>query len=92
LGADALGTKGVPAEIIGTGAAKRLLSRIESGAGLDHHLADNLIPWMALTGGRLKPDRITDHILANIYVCEQFLETRFEVDSRQGLITCRQGR
>jgi RNA 3'-terminal phosphate cyclase (GTP) len=87
LAADALGEKGVRAEIVGARAANRLLELLQSSAALDHHLADNLIPLMALTGGRLKPDRITDHILANIYVCERFLGCRFEVDPRQCLIT-----
>jgi RNA 3'-phosphate cyclase len=86
LASDALGRKGVRAEVIGAGAAKRLLALLESDAALDHHLADNLVPLMALTGGALKPDRITDHILSNIYVCEQFLGNRFEIDARRCLV------
>jgi RNA 3'-terminal phosphate cyclase len=92
LSADALGEKGVRAEVIGARAANRLLELFQSSAALDHHLADNLIPLMALTGGRLKPDRITDHILANIYVCERFLDCRFDVNPRQCLITLHRDR
>jgi len=79
-GACALGARGVPAEKVGKDAAERLMERVDSGAGLDHHLADNLIPLLALAGGRMKPDRITGHILSNIYVCEAFLDVRFQVD------------
>jgi RNA 3'-terminal phosphate cyclase (GTP) len=86
LGADALGKKGVRAEDIGEKAANRLTARLDSEAALDHHLADNLIPLLALVGGILKPDRITGHILSNIYVCEAFLGVHFDVDPTKCLI------
>jgi RNA 3'-terminal phosphate cyclase (GTP) len=86
LSADALGQKGLRAEAVGEQAARHLIARLGSGAALDHHLADNLIPLMALVGGVLKPDRITGHILSNIHVCEQFLDVRFEVDRSKSLI------
>ena len=87
IGADALGEKGVPAEKIGEAAAAKLMAYLESGAVVDPHLADNIIPLMALTGGRLKTTEITDHIRSNIYVCEQFLNVHFKVDAQKNLVS-----
>lgn len=86
FGGDALGQKGIPAEAVGSKAAGRLLAAMRSGAGLDHHLADNLIPLMALTGGRMVPDRITGHIRSNVYVCDQFFGPRVTLNERRGRI------
>ena len=86
IGADALGEKGVPAEKVGEAAAARLLDYINSDAVVDPHLADNIIPLLALSGGSLKTTKITGHILSNIYVCEEFLNVRFTVDHQKNLI------
>lgn len=86
IGADALGARGVRAEDIGARAADRLLSVMNSGAGADSHLADNLIPLLALTGGALRTEKITGHMRSGMYVCEKFLNVRFEVDDEQKLI------
>jgi RNA 3'-phosphate cyclase len=80
VGADGLGEKGKPAEEVGREAAHKLLQTLHSEAVVDVHLADNLIPLLAVVGGRIKTARITDHIRANIYVCERFLGIRFKVD------------
>jgi RNA 3'-terminal phosphate cyclase (GTP) len=86
-GGDALGKRGVPAEAVGSAAAARLMAALESGAGVDHHLADNLIPLMALAGGTMVAERITGHIRASLYVCEQFLGPRLRLDERRCRIT-----
>lgn len=87
MGADALGEKGVPSEKIGEAAAARLLEFLNSDAVVDPHLADNIIPLLALIGGSMKTTKITGHILSNIYVCEKFLNVRFKVDAQKNLIT-----
>jgi RNA 3'-phosphate cyclase len=87
MGADALGEKGRPAEDVGAAAAERLLNLLESGAAVDSHLADNLIPLMALCGGEIKTDQITGHIRSNVYVCEKFLGVDFRIEEKQNLIT-----
>ena len=51
LGADALGERGKSSETVGNEAAGKLLKEIESGAPVDGHLADNLIPFLGLFGG-----------------------------------------
>jgi RNA 3'-terminal phosphate cyclase (GTP) len=74
LGADALGQPGKPAEQVGTEAARQLITEIQSNAPVDAHLADNLIPIMALCRpSTIKTSRITSHTLTNMMVVESFL-------------------
>jgi RNA 3'-terminal phosphate cyclase len=63
-----------------------LLETLHTEAAVDVHLADNLIPLLAFVGGKIKTARITDHIRANIYVCERFLDVRFRVDEAAALV------
>jgi RNA 3'-phosphate cyclase len=81
LGADTLGEKGMPAEQAGKECAQKLIAAIQSGAAVDAHLADNLIPWMALyPPGAIKAERITPHTLTNIEVVKRFIPAQFSVD------------
>lgn len=86
LGASALGERGRPAEAVGEAAARDLLSEIEAGAGVDHHLADQLVPFLAAAGGRLRTSRLTGHTRSNLYVAELILGTEFRVDEAAGTI------
>jgi RNA 3'-phosphate cyclase len=86
IGADALGEKGRPAEEVGREAARNLMETLHTEAALDVHLADNLIPLLAIVGGTIKTARITDHIRANVYVCEEFLGVRFRIDDAAALV------
>lgn len=86
IGADALGEKRKRAEAVGAEAAAKLLLVLHSDAVVDSHLADNLVPLLALVGGAIKTDEITDHILSNVYVCEKFLKVRFAVDGKEKMI------
>lgn len=70
LGADELGERGVRAEVVGRRAAERLLAEIDSGATLDVHMADQIIPWIALYGGAFRCREHTDHVRINLYVVE----------------------
>jgi RNA 3'-terminal phosphate cyclase (ATP) len=86
-GADALGEKGLPAEKVGAAAAKKLMAFLDSDAVVDHHLADNLVPLLALVGGTLTTDRMTGHIRSNIYVCEKFLDVSFCINENDNRIS-----
>jgi RNA 3'-terminal phosphate cyclase (GTP) len=86
VGADALGEKGKPAEAVGREAAGKLLETLRTGAAVDVHLADNLIPMLALAGGQIRTAAVTDHIRANMYVCEKFFDVRFKLDEAAALI------
>ena len=79
LGADVLGERGVPAEKVGSNCAKKLKKEIDSKAAIDVHMADNLIPLLALFGGKIKTSKITEHTKTAIWICEQFLDVKFKV-------------
>lgn len=82
IGASSLGERGKPAEKVGKEAVNYLMNEIESGAGVDAHAADQLLPFMALAplGGRLTARTLSDHAMTNISVIEKFLGKIFEVD------------
>ncbi len=84
-GADALGKKGKPAEEVGREAAQKLVEDFESGANVDRHLADHLVPLLALVGGRIKVPEITSHLETNIEVVKLFVGDIFQLD-REGRI------
>ncbi len=80
IGADELGEKGRPAEDIGKSAAKKLVEIINSKMPVDAHLADNLVPWMALfPPSTIRAQAVSKHTITNIYVVEKFLSTKFEI-------------
>lgn len=87
LGADALGEKGKKAEDVGREAAENLIKELKSDAPIDHHLADNLIPWLGLFGGKIKVSEITEHTKTNIHIVEQFLGKIFDVDEKNKTIS-----
>lgn len=90
LGGDSLGEKGKPSEKVGEDAAKALMKQIESKAPIDSHLADNLIPWMALfCPSEIKVSELTGHALTNIYTVEQFLGKIFEIDEEKRIISAK---
>lgn len=79
LGADARGELKKRAEAVGFEAYMKLKKEITSTAACDLHLADNLIPWLALLGGAIKTSEISKHTQTNIWVCEQFFGKIFKV-------------
>jgi RNA 3'-terminal phosphate cyclase (GTP) len=87
IGADALGEKAKRAEAVGEEAAANLIAEIEKGAPVDSHLADQLIPFIGLFGGKIKAAAITPHCMTNIYVFEQFFGKTFTVDKAARIIS-----
>ncbi|HLD04221.1 MAG TPA: RNA 3'-terminal phosphate cyclase [Candidatus Nanoarchaeia archaeon] len=83
LGADGLGEKTKKSEDLGKEVAERLVSELSSEAPVDHFLADQLIPFVAWCGGKLVTSEISKHVHANIYVAQQFLEGKWEVQGNQ---------
>lgn len=83
LGASCLGALAKRAEEVGREAAEALLAEIESGACLDRHMADQILLYMALAGGRgsVTVAEITTHCRTNMWVIEKFLPGRFHVDA-----------
>jgi len=91
LGASALGERGRPAEQVGGEAARLLAGQVETGACLDEHMTDQILPYLALAGGesRVSVAAITDHCRTNMAVIGEFLPVRFEVDEGRRTIACR---
>jgi RNA 3'-terminal phosphate cyclase (ATP) len=71
-GFDARGEKGKPAEAVAGDAVADLAAFRETGAAVDHHLADQLLVFLALSGGRVVAPRVTAHVETNLAVCEAF--------------------
>ncbi len=84
LGASALGRPGKRAEEVGGEAAEELLSQLRTGMAVDKYLTDQLIPYLALSGGEITSSQITLHTLTNLALVEKFLGTRLEVEGALG--------
>ena len=79
IGADALGEKGKSSETVGIEAAEKLMQEIQSQAPVDSHLADNMIPLLALCKpSSINVSRVTPHTVTNMYVVEKFLGKIFK--------------
>ncbi|MBD3310684.1 RNA 3'-terminal phosphate cyclase [Candidatus Woesearchaeota archaeon] len=86
IGSDAIGERGKPAEKVGRDAAQELAEEINSKAAADQHLEDNIIPFLALAGGRIKVAKLTDHTRTNMYIVEKFLGGLFDIDEQEKII------
>ena len=87
LGANSLGERGKPAEKVGREAALQLREEIESEASLDVHMADQIIPFLAVAEGisHFTVRKITKHLETNIYIVEKIVGNKFEIEKRDGL-------
>jgi RNA 3'-terminal phosphate cyclase (ATP) len=78
-GGSALGERGVRAEAVGRNAADEIVPELLSDASVDVHLADQLIPYIALAGGRYTTREISMHTRTNIWTAGHFLERDIRV-------------
>lgn len=84
-GFTAYGARGKRAEKVAEEACREFVDYYESEAALEDHLADQLILPLAWVGrGIFTTCRITQHLLTNVAVVEQFTEMSFEVEGREG--------
>lgn len=91
LGSNSLGERGKPSEHIGGEAAEMLKKQIDSGACLDNWMADQVLPFMALTQekSRVTVSEMTNHAKTNIWVIKKFLPVEFNVkEGKPTLIEC----
>ncbi|WMW23858.1 RNA 3'-terminal phosphate cyclase [Methanolobus sediminis] len=80
-GSVSIGKKGLPAEKVGEYAAKEMLDELLSGAEVDVHLADQLIPYLGLAGeGSFTVREVSKHCLTNIHITEKMLDVRFSIN------------
>jgi len=87
LGADAIGELGKTSEAVGVEAAEKLYREISSKATVDVHLADMLVPYVALAKGYsiYYARELSDHLETNIWLAEIFLGVKFKVEKVNGL-------
>ena len=79
IGGSSLGEKRRKPEQIGKQAAKNLIKEYEKG-GLDLFAADQLIPYLAIAGGKIKVSKITEHCRTNAFVAEKFLNVKVKME------------
>ncbi len=89
----ALGERGKRAELVGEEAARNILTELESVSTVDIHLADQLIPYIALASGKseLKVREITKHLETNMYVTKKFLDIEFKIGKEGDVFVIRKG-
>jgi RNA 3'-phosphate cyclase len=87
LGADAIGELRKPSEKVGREAAEKLCTEISAKATVDVHLADMLIPYVALAKGRsaYATRTLSEHLETNIWLTEKLLNAKFNVEKTNGL-------
>jgi RNA 3'-terminal phosphate cyclase (ATP) len=81
-GFSALGRRGVRAEAVADEAVDALLDYWRSGAAVDAHLADQLLPFLALAEGpsTFTCPTLSRHLSTVAWVVEQFLPARIELE------------
>jgi len=85
-GFSSLGAVGKKAEQVGEEAAGDFLQYAASGAGIDPHLADQLILYLSCIPGEslFTTSLITEHLLTNLRITEQFTGFAYSVQGSAG--------
>ncbi|MCW4034384.1 MAG: RNA 3'-terminal phosphate cyclase [Candidatus Bathyarchaeota archaeon] len=81
LGADAIGELRKTSEAVGNQAAENLVKELKAEPTVDVHLADMLVPYVALAdgGSSFVVREVTDHIETNVWLVEQILGTTIRI-------------
>ena len=81
LGGDAIGELRKPSEVVGREAAENLFGEIKAQATVDVHLADMLVPYVALADGNSVyfTRDVTDHLDTNMWLAQKILGVKFQV-------------
>lgn len=87
LGGDSLGERSRPAEVVGEDAAGKLVEEMSSGAFLDRHMADMIVPYAALAEGvsEASLSQVTLHTLTNVKVAEYVAGVHFDPLPQAGM-------
>jgi RNA 3'-terminal phosphate cyclase (ATP) len=85
IGSDMAGAPKRPAELIGKQVARHLVDMLDTGATVDEHVADQLIPFAALANGlsTYVIPQMTDHIEARLWLVETMLGAKTEVKDKR---------
>ncbi len=87
IGADSFGKRGKSSEEVGKECAKILLHRINQNGCVDTNMTDQLIPYIAIWGGKIKTHEISMHTKTNMWVAEKLLNVEFDVEDN--VIECK---
>ena len=87
LGADAIGELKKTSETVGREAAEKFHTEFSAKPTVDLHLADMLIPYVALAKGKsvYLTRMVSEHLETNIWLTEKILGTGFNVEKVNGL-------
>ena len=87
LGGDAIGELRKPSETVGQEAAQNLFRELEAKATVDVHLADMLVPYVALADGDsvYLTRSMTEHLDTNIWLAQEILGVKFKVTQIKNL-------
>jgi len=93
IGADAIGELGKASEAVGREAAEKLYAELQANPTVDAHLADMLVPYVALAEGTsvFSARQVSDHLEANIWLAGKMLGARFNVEKINNLYRIRKG-
>ena len=82
IGSNALSSRGHPPDKCGKDAAGDLINEMTSGATMDVHTADQLLPYMAMSDepSCFSVSRISKHLLSQMDTLESFLDVKFGVE------------
>ncbi len=88
LGGDAIGELRKSSEVVGREAAENLHRELKAEPTVDVHLADMLVPYIALAEGdsTYLTRTITDHLNTNIWLAQKILNVNFHVSKVGNLV------
>jgi RNA 3'-phosphate cyclase len=87
LGADAIGELKKPSEAVGREAAEKLWAEISNKPAVDVHLADMIVPYIALSKGvsEFTTRILSEHLETNVWLAEKILGMKFRFEQLNGL-------
>ncbi|MBS3054425.1 MAG: RNA 3'-phosphate cyclase [Candidatus Aenigmarchaeota archaeon] len=86
IGAGAVAEKNRNAEGLANEACQELLRAHEDPAAVDVHMADQILPYLAIAGGSVSVPSMTPHCQSNIYVIEKFTGKKIACREEKGVI------
>ena len=79
MGADSLGERGWPAEKVAKGVVNSLLANMNARASVDLFTSDQLLPYLALGGGKYISRELTGHAETNVKIINMFVEKKLAI-------------
>jgi RNA 3'-terminal phosphate cyclase (ATP) len=85
IASDMAGARGRTSEAIGKKTATRLMEDLQTGAAVDRHMADQLIPYAAFAEGKsqYRIPSVTDHVEARLWLIETFFRAKTRVSEKR---------